>query len=360
MGWCVYDSMNASLIKKCNDVYENEGVDSAEKLLINYYKTDAKKIKHWIKNSSEVFMNRYDLLEVFFEDHFSGRYHSSVLLGLTIIDGAVNDFTKSKGFFSEGVNLDVWDSLVGCSDGLEKVKNIFNVSRKKTNNDRIEIPYRNGILHGRDLNYANEYVSCKCLALMFAIADWMKGKNSEVSRKSKYYDSLNKTSMGEILRRVYSGKVVDNEIKAWEKREVHIGEDVPKNGSVEDYKGYPYIEVVINMLDSWKNSNYGQLSEYLKSHFPESFSASKRAGECRKLFEHKRLLSFEFKKIEEKACALSEVIVKVKWEENGIVKNTEFILRCVYQGFEGHRDIALPWRENGGWTICSWSINDLY
>lgn len=45
------------------------------------------------------------------------------------------------------------------------------------------MPYRNGILHGRDLNYANEYVSCKLLALMFAVADWMKMKNSEEQRK---------------------------------------------------------------------------------------------------------------------------------------------------------------------------------
>lgn len=48
------------------------------------------------------------------------------------------------------------------------------------------MPYRNAILHGRDLNYANEYVSCKLLALMFAVADWMKMKNSEEQSRRIY------------------------------------------------------------------------------------------------------------------------------------------------------------------------------
>ena len=121
-GWCAYDSMNMELIKKCNDEFERNGLDSAEKILINYYKSDVKCLTHWIKKSSKEFLYRYDLLQVFFKNHFDEMYYSSVPLGLIIIDGAVNDFTKSKGFFAEGTNVDAWDCLVGCNDGLEKLK----------------------------------------------------------------------------------------------------------------------------------------------------------------------------------------------------------------------------------------------
>ena len=80
---------------------------------------------HWIKNSSEAFAVRYDLLKKFFEDHFAERYHASIPLGLIIIDDAVNDFTKRQGFFADGTTVDAWDCLVGCSDGLTKLKSIF-------------------------------------------------------------------------------------------------------------------------------------------------------------------------------------------------------------------------------------------
>ena len=112
-GWCAYDSMSMDLMKKCNAEFEKNGLESAERILIDYYKSDVKEITHWIKNSSKEFSDRYNLLQAFFKNHFDKMYYSSVPLGLIIIDGAVNDFTKSKGFFAEGTNVDAWDCLVG-------------------------------------------------------------------------------------------------------------------------------------------------------------------------------------------------------------------------------------------------------
>ena len=182
-GWCAYDSMNSKILEKANNVYENDGIDAAEQVLIEYYQNEVKDIIFFLKNSSNAFSIRYDLIQQFFDDHFAKRYYSSIPLGLIIIDGAVNDFTKDKGFFAEKTSLDAWDCLVGCSNGLQKLKDIFNTSRKKTNIEKITLPYRNGILHGRDLNYANEFVSCKCVSLMFAVADWMRMKENESKRK---------------------------------------------------------------------------------------------------------------------------------------------------------------------------------
>lgn len=98
-GWCAYDSMNFSLMESANAEFETNGLHAAEQVLINYYKSDVSKIIHWIKHSSETFAVRDNLIQRFFEDHFAERYYASVPLGLIIVDGAVNDFTKSKGFF---------------------------------------------------------------------------------------------------------------------------------------------------------------------------------------------------------------------------------------------------------------------
>ncbi len=58
-------------------------------------------------------MARYSLIQKAFEDHFAGRYYASIPLFLIIIDGSVNDFTKSKGFFADGTEVTAWDCLVG-------------------------------------------------------------------------------------------------------------------------------------------------------------------------------------------------------------------------------------------------------
>ncbi len=300
-GWCAYDSMSFALIESANDAFDKSGIEAAEQVLINYYTNDVSKVVHWIKNSSDAFFVRNNLIERFFEDHFAGRYYASVPLALIIVDGAVNDFTKSKGFFAEGTSVDVWDCLVGCSDGLFKLKGIFNQNRTKTNTERITLPYRNGILHGRDLNYANEYVSCKCVALMFAIADWMKMKNSEQTRKEKYEKSLNPPPIRESLLRLAENKKIREEISSWRKKSVTVGENIPASGKAEDYTEYPYIVRIVEMLDAWKSRNYGKLSIYLQRMFPSSLSAGKRAGECRKIFENKILNCFEIIEVEERA-----------------------------------------------------------
>ena len=359
-GWCAYDSMNMELIKKCNDEFERNGLDSAEKILINYYKSDVKCLTHWIKESSKEFLYRYDLLQVFFKNHFDEMYYSSVPLGLIIIDGAVNDFTKSKGFFAEGTNVDAWDCLVGCNDGLEKLKKIFNKNRKKTNFEIIKMPYRNGILHGRDLNYANEYVSCKLIALIFAVADWMRMKNSEGQRKKEYHKSINPLSTGEALKQIKYNKEIQDEIEAWKRRSVCVGKDIPICGNVEEYMEYPYIVVIINMLNAWKAENYGELSKHLKLMFFEILSEGRRAGECRRFFESKKLMSFKLIDVEERACALSKVAVEVRWKENDKVKESKLVFGCAYQENEKESEIAVPWRDNGEWIIMPWDMNGLY
>lgn len=357
-GWCAYDSMNLHLIESANAAFEEGGLDVAEQVLINYYKTDVSKIAHWIKNSSDAFAVRYNLIQNFFEDHFAGRYHASVLLGLIIVDGAVNDFTKSKGFFAEGTSVDAWDCLVGCSDGLTKLKSIFNQNRTKTNTDPITLPYRNGILHGRDLNYANEYVSCKCVSLMFAVADWMKMKDSEEKRKAEHEKSINPPPIKESLAQIKENKQIREEISKWKPQTVIVGKDVPANGTSEDYIGYPYLVVVVEMLLAWKKRNYGKLSFYLQKIFSKNLSAGKLAGECRKLFENKILDTFEITEVEERACALSKVVVKVWWTSGESNKEALLTFGCAYES--NTKCVGVPWRNNGKWVLIPWDIRGLY
>ena len=358
LGWCAYDSMNMNLMKDAISKYDSLGVDAGEEVLLNFYKTDVKKIMHWLKNKAEPFAQRYDLMQKSLDDHFAGRYYASVPLFLIIIDGAVNDYTKSKGFFAEGTDITAWDCLVGCDDGLTKMKGIFNKGRNKTNHEEIRLPYRNGILHGRDLNYGNEYVSCKCVAVMFALADWMSMKNSEENRKAKFEKESNPPPISESLKRLKESSDDRAEIARWEKRNIVVGVDISPFPTIEDCEEYQYIIPVIKVFDAWKSKNYGALSSHLKNLFSYEPSEKKRAGECRQMFSTKTFRSFEIKEIEERACSMTRILVHADWESNGKHFSESLEFGAIYQ--DENKKPAFPWRENGAWYLMPWKVQGLY
>lgn len=130
-GWCAYDSMNFILIETANNAFETGGLGAGEDVLLEYYTKQASNDIRWLKVKSQTFVSRYDLIQKAFEDHVAARYYASIPLFLLIIDGSINDYTQSKGFFAEGTDLTAWDCLVGCSNGLIKLKDIFNKGRNK-------------------------------------------------------------------------------------------------------------------------------------------------------------------------------------------------------------------------------------
>jgi len=357
-GWCSYDSMNMTLMEQSIKAYETNGIEAGEKVLVEYYKTDVKDIIHWLKNSSKPFMERYSLIQRAFDDHFAERYYASVPLFLIIIDGSVNDYTKSKGFFAEGTDVTAWDCLVGCNDGLAKLKDIFNKGRNKTTTEEIRLPYRNGILHGRDLNYGNEYVSCKCVALMFALADWMNLKDSEEQRKVKFDKESNPPPISESIKKIKQNAIEREEISKWQKREIKVGVNLSAVPSVEECAEYPYLIPLIQGLNAWEKKNYGELSSKFQNLFSHGISVAKRAGECRKMFASKEFVSFEIKEIEERACALTRILIQAQWKTEDKLHSEPMEFGCVYQDKNGKA--ALPWCGDGKWVLIPWKIQGLY
>jgi len=177
----------------------------------------------------------------------------------------------------------------------------------------------------------------------------MKRKSNESDRKAKYEKSITHVPIKEILAKSEENKRIQKEIASWEKKVVTVGKDIPANGTQENYEEYPYIAAVIEMLSAWKNKNYGKLSSYLQKMFPGNISCGKRAGECRKFFENKILKTFELVEIEERACALSKVAVKVSWTDKGKEKEAILTFGCVYKGIDGC--VGLPWRNDGEWIL---------
>ena len=177
-GWIAYSLINVEFMKNANQIFKDNGIEKAEEFIADYYIKNSKNDKRFIQYSSNEFRRRANIIDEAFEAYQNKKYCSAVTLFLTIADGVINDFTKNKGFFTEGLNLDCWDCLVESDKGLKKIKDIYNLPRKKTNEEEITMPYRNGILHGRELNYGNKFVAGKCIVMLLAISEWIKNKNT--------------------------------------------------------------------------------------------------------------------------------------------------------------------------------------
>ncbi|MEH2421714.1 MAG: hypothetical protein V7K48_12575 [Nostoc sp.] len=170
-GWVAYESLNVDLMQKAIELADKSKFEEAENLLADYYNEQT---LQWLLMTMLVvkeFRNREELAKLAKEDYLAERYYACVPILLMLIDGLVNDIEQT-GFFAEGTDLTAWDSIAAHSSGLQELSKLFRVNRKKTSTEKITIPYRNGILHGRDLGYANKIVAAKCWAALFAIKDW--------------------------------------------------------------------------------------------------------------------------------------------------------------------------------------------
>jgi len=198
----------------------------------------------------------------------------------------------------------------------------------------------------------------KCVDLMFALADWMSMKNTEETRKAKFEKKCNPPPISESIKALSEIAKDREAINKWRRRDVIVGYDIPATPSIDDCADYQYLIPIIKAFDAWRAKNYGALSSYLKELFSYEQSEKKRAGECRKMFSQKVFLSFEIKEIEERACAMTRILIQANWEENGKLFSEQLEFGSVYQGKTN--ELALPWKENGEWHLMPWNVQGLY
>lgn len=193
--WIAHDYFDDNIMKEAISKYEkNKNIEEVDIYLSNEYDENyITKFIEQIKISKNVylenlpynigtlfikyFLDRLEIIELVKDDYLNEKYYSCIPLLLLVIDGITNDIDHEFGFFNDNINMIIENSIVGHSTGLQNIKNIVTQSRKKTTIEPITIPYRNGILHGRDINYGNKIVAAKCWHILFALKDWAKENN---------------------------------------------------------------------------------------------------------------------------------------------------------------------------------------
>jgi hypothetical protein len=261
-----------------------------------------------------------------------------------VIDGVVNDSIQ-KGFHAQNINLTVWDSITSVDGGIDSVKQIFQKSRNKTRTEQITLPYRHGILHGRDLGYDNYEVAAKAWNFLFIVRDWINAKRTEQSRKDKFIKETNPLSLKESLKSLANAKKIEEKIAEWTPRCIEneyierINNNEPVDASLPEYTAIEY-------CNFWCKKNYGYMSNLY------ALSWKQEPKELRDIYDWLDIDTYKLISITDDASAISEITFKITLK-NGTVKNCR--LRVIYENLKGD---SLPRNiEGGNWKIVIKYLN---
>lgn len=348
LGWIAHESMNFEEMKKAVELGDEEKFKEAEHGLIEYYSNNLElsiKMVQWI----EEFKPRNELIQLAYDDYLAGRYHACIPVIFLIIDGVVADTKEiegNKGFFAEDEGLYAWDSIAAHQTGLTELRKLLYKSRGTTNNDELEIPYRNGILHGRDLGYANKKVATKVWATLFALRDGIvaikqKGKESREEDTDKFtFDDLIKNRNREQF------------LKEWKPRELKLNEDIPDSGKSSDYDIGSPERALVEFFENWQSNNFGKIAQMLDHRTLEEYTLNNLAGKLRRdIFNKKKLESYKILVVSDETPGVSGITagLTIKNEDESIKKEVTF--RLIYEDNNGKIEIRTM--KNGSWRFIS-------
>ncbi|PTP01973.1 hypothetical protein CWN88_11615 [Vibrio splendidus] len=197
--WVLNDYLPLAYCEEAVMLAQGGKFSEAEKVLIQGVDAGLSLFMQHLLTAQE-FEQRSDILINAKELQLQKNYGAVVPLLLIAIDGISNDI-NNLGLFTQDSDISVWDSICQYDDAFTYLqKNFLTKSRTKTNFNEIFVPFRNGILHGRDINYANASVSAKCWNILYVLRTWYRDKRDESYKRRKLGAELNVSKENEKLK----------------------------------------------------------------------------------------------------------------------------------------------------------------
>lgn len=348
-GWIMYEQMNLDLAKSAIAKVEAGDIDGAEADLVNHYDGETVQWQLLTMMGIEAFRPRMSLAEKALIDYQEQRYHACVPVVLVLVDGLVNELHKKRrGFFSENVDLQAWDSIAAHEKGLNALARIFQKGRYKTTTEQIRMPYRNGILHGMDLGYDNKMVAAKSWAALFAVRDWAARAEGGLIEAPP---PKPEKSWSDLFRQIRETEEDKKRLEAWSPRQVALGEDIPNTGEPAMFAVGSPERTVVEFLCYWKARNYGRMAEYLPD---VSGPISKVAGEVREIYRSTPLDKFEIEQITEKGPVITIVQVRLLYCRNDDSVDGVVDFRLFSQDGKGRP--AVSGKPGAVWRLTTWPM----
>ncbi len=348
-GWIVYGMMNVEVVKAAVEKAEAGDIDRAEADLVTYYDPD--KVEWLLRTMTgiEAFRPRMPLAEKALIDYREERYHASVPVVLALLDGFVSELhEKRRGFFAKDVDLSAWDSIAAHDKGLNVLTTIFQIGRHTTRTEQITIPYRNGILHGMDLGYDNKIVAAKTWGALFATRDWALKAEQGLLTAPPPED---KTTWKQLVKQILDNAEDKKRLEEWRPRTICIGVDIPNTGSPEAFQNGTPEHRLAEYMSYWQTRNYGGMAQSL---YLYGTPPNKAPLEVRENYATKKLKTFEFIEVSDKAAALTIIKTKLIYEEDKCEIERVVDFRLTNKGSNG--SVAVRGKPNSSWTIYTFYV----
>lgn len=309
---------NALNLERMRAVASGLTPEDAERALVEYLKEEGVLHQMIIRlNRFPDMRPRIPLLEKAERDYLDGRYYSSVLVTVSVMDGFVNDISKFEGrrglHAKKPEELHVPDCVATVWEGLPSVQEVFTKSIHARVDEPVFDVYRHGIMHGMIVEYDNDLVASKAWCMLFAIADWADHMIGEQPSEDD-----EGASMSEVFKKLSDSKkrlAENNErLSIWQPHHVDLGcpEEFDK-GIVESCKKY---------LDAWKAGNYGLLGSYFPNYTGRTQGA--QAGEARELYSSHPIDGYEVEEIDRPAAAIAVAKVRLCYRNDSWVASVRF------------------------------------
>ncbi len=259
--WVFTGDLNLPAIEH---VVDTDDAGAAEARLISYYKEDSR-IAFPLRrlHRFDAMRPRMGLLQKALTDYEAGRYYSTVLVVLSVMDGFVNDLDTAvrQGLHARPVEAMVaWDSMAGHHLGLNHAHQSFLKGFYKTDDTKVTELFRNGIMHGTLVNFDNEVVATKAWNRLFAVADWADSRE----RQAKPVEPT--PTRREALRQWTDTQDHKTRIEDWQPYEYEPDPAAKELSEVA--------QTSRDFLESWEKRRWGPVGE----HFMELGSARSSVG----------------------------------------------------------------------------------
>lgn len=350
-GWIMYESMNVEVAQEAIQAAEQGDMEKAESILVAYHAPAAVEMALLRMMAVDAFQPRMRLARLALEDYREKRYHACIPVVLALIDGLVNEvYAKAhgvrRGFFARGADLTAWDSIAAHEAGLGRLVELFRRGFQRTREERVEIPYRHGIIHGILLGYDNELVAAKAWAALFSVREWaVKAQRGELKAPSQKAEA----SWSDLLDQHRRIQETRRKLDAWKARDVQVGQGIPATGSPSDYEEASPERMLVEFLGHWKTKNYGHMARSLKG---IALGGSESPGKVREYFQDLQLESFECLKITDIAPAMTEARIRIEVVRGGERSTEEILIRLVSIDSKGSP--AIGGTEGSTWTMGNW------
>lgn len=341
-GWLISESTSVEIAKEAIRLVDNGKADEANELLCTQFEEDHLDFLIMRMNAIPEFRPRYDLARTAARLSQAGQFTGAVPLILITLDGLASD-ALGKSIFSEGIDVSEVKALAGSADGFPQLIADVSKIRRKTNAEEITFPFRNGIIHGKDVNFGNRFVTAKSWSLLACLGDILRAKSvvEEVEDTQSFL---------EVLEDYKKTREYGERIATWAPREKV---EIVGDGSIEQQAfpdGSPE-DTLCRFLNYWRCKNYGKMGELTV--YYDKRSIGKRAGEIRDDLTDFQLRNACLIEIRDEAAAVTKIICKLNYQVGDEQRTDEFSFRLIHMD---HDVQALARDEAGG----SWLVMPSY